>query len=433
MCACVQGSDFNELRRHVFSNAVERYTVKQLLQRVFPRKCNCAGLNQQQTHTVHVPQEHSTVIQDDRVKASEAASQDTKQDETNTDASACDTLSSIRSENTEAADSGQLPDAARCKDGQGDGQEMTDGGVVEASEAGLHSSENALQCGAGDITSEKCDSPPDHSPVRNQPEPVVEPEPDSDCQLDHSTAHRQPEVRCFGHNIELKVEPLTHQLDATEETVATLLAYLHLYDDGSGANGNKQRWWLQLLPNKSVDDTKFFCFRTPGDLSDEDRDNATAMLLAAAGDHQAAHLYRLCALQDALSRSVLPHHFVCKRGVDHDDAKVKAPLSKKEILLREAIAEYFDDNLVSDSCAGEVDVPSDNIAGVVHQDVRRLLRTHLDVSWTARAIARLFQGIGSPQFPSDVWFRNRTVWRRHADLDYRFVYRVAREELISYR
>lgn len=303
----LQGSDFKELRRHVFGNAVERFTVKQLLKKVFPARCDCPGV----------------------------------------------VISSA-----------------------GDDEE------------GL--SENEEQ---------------------------------------RST--RKP--RCHGHNIELKIGPLVHDLDATEETIATLLAYLHLYEDSSTSVGEGHRWWLQLLPNRVSDDEKFFCFRTPGDLTDDDRDHASSMLLAAAGQHQNSHLHRLCALQDSLSKSVLPNHIVCKRGLEDDSAAVKGTLMKKEVLLREAIAAYFDDELTSDSVAAEVDIPSDDIAGVVHQDVRRLLRTHHDINWTARAITRLFQGISSPQFPSDVWFRNRMIWRRHADLDYRFIYRVAREEILHHR
>ena len=241
-------------------------------------------------------------------------------------------------------------------------------------------------------------------------------------------------ARCHGHVVELKIDPLVLDLDATEETISTLLAYLHLYEDGSVSGAErKHRWWLQLLPNKSVNDERFFCFRTPGDLAAEDRDHACDMLLAASGQHQRAHLHRLCALQDALSRSVLPPHMICKRGINDDEAKVKVPIMRKEMLLREAVMDYFDDNLISDNVAADVDLPSDDIASVVHQDVRRVLRTHNDIKWTARSITRLFQGISSPRFPSDVWFRNRMIWRRHADLDYRFIYRVAREEIIRHR
>lgn len=42
----MQGSDLAELRRHCYSNSVDPYTVKQLVNKTFPR-CRCKELNQQ--------------------------------------------------------------------------------------------------------------------------------------------------------------------------------------------------------------------------------------------------------------------------------------------------------------------------------------------------------------------------------------------------
>ncbi|VDP18458.1 unnamed protein product [Echinostoma caproni] len=68
----------------------------------------------------------------------------------------------------------------------------------------------------------------------------------------------------------------------------------------------------------------------------------------------------------------------------------------------------------------------------VRSRVREFLQTHgpsLGDQITGRALANLFHGIPSPQFPSQSWCRNYRVWRTHLDVDWPLLYQVATEEL----
>ena len=51
---------------------------------------------------------------------------------------------------------------------------------------------------------------------------------------------------------------------------------------------------------------------------------------------------------------------------------------------------------------------------------------------SARAVARVLHGLGSPAFPAQEWRRN-ALWERHAEVDFAVVKRVAEEELLAMR
>jgi ATP-dependent DNA helicase Q4 len=51
---------------------------------------------------------------------------------------------------------------------------------------------------------------------------------------------------------------------------------------------------------------------------------------------------------------------------------------------------------------------------------------------SARAVARVLHGLGSPAFPAQEWRRHR-LWERHGSTDFALVMRVASEELLVVR
>ena len=51
---------------------------------------------------------------------------------------------------------------------------------------------------------------------------------------------------------------------------------------------------------------------------------------------------------------------------------------------------------------------------------------------SARAVARVLHGLGSPAFPAQEWRRN-ALWERHAEVDFAVVKRIAEEELLAMR
>ena len=59
--------------------------------------------------------------------------------------------------------------------------------------------------------------------------------------------------------------------------------------------------------------------------------------------------------------------------------------------------------------------------------------THRDHVWTGRAVARIFHGIQSPNFPAKQWGRVFRFWRKHLDVDFNFLVKIATEEIVSMR
>ena len=48
---------------------------------------------------------------------------------------------------------------------------------------------------------------------------------------------------------------------------------------------------------------------------------------------------------------------------------------------------------------------------------------HQEHTWSGRAVARIFHGIQSPNFPAKQWGRVRGSWRRHLDVDFNLLVR----------
>ena len=72
-----------------------------------------------------------------------------------------------------------------------------------------------------------------------------------------------------------------------------------------------------------------------------------------------------------------------------------------------------------------------NEAEVIN-DIRVLISSYRDTNFTARAIARIFHGIQSPNYPAVSWGRNR-FWRSHLDSDFNLVCQLAAKEILSMR
>lgn len=70
------------------------------------------------------------------------------------------------------------------------------------------------------------------------------------------------------------------------------------------------------------------------------------------------------------------------------------------------------------------------------EEIRRhigdLLASVKDAQFTGRSVARIFQGIPSPCFPSEDWARNRSFWRKHIDLDFHYLCKIASQEILRF-
>ncbi|KAM8977790.1 ATP-dependent DNA helicase Q4 [Pelodytes ibericus] len=69
----------------------------------------------------------------------------------------------------------------------------------------------------------------------------------------------------------------------------------------------------------------------------------------------------------------------------------------------------------------------------VRSDVRQFLSIRQDERFTGRAIARIFHGIASPCYPAQVYGRDRRFWRKYIHLDFNKLMQLSKEEIINLR
>jgi len=70
---------------------------------------------------------------------------------------------------------------------------------------------------------------------------------------------------------------------------------------------------------------------------------------------------------------------------------------------------------------------------VSRSDIRSFMFTNMDTAWTGRAVASIFHGIQSPNFPVKSWGRVYRFWRAHMDVDFGLLVKMATQEVIKLR
>ncbi|CAH0584302.1 unnamed protein product [Chrysodeixis includens] len=102
-------------------------------------------------------------------------------------------------------------------------------------------------------------------------------------------------------------------------------------------------------------------------------------------------------------------------------------LLKTSNLLKDTIRNYFErDNLPANFTLEERPL---NVERVI-PDVRSLICTYKDCNFTGRSIARIFQGISSPNYPAIVWGRCK-FWRSHLHEDFNGLIKIATQQIIQ--
>lgn len=73
---------------------------------------------------------------------------------------------------------------------------------------------------------------------------------------------------------------------------------------------------------------------------------------------------------------------------------------------------------------------SDVRKAAIRASASAFLSAHGKEGYTPSIIAKIFQGISTPNFPAEVWGLNRKWWRKHVDVDFRVLYDIIHEQAI---
>ncbi|XP_059496448.1 ATP-dependent DNA helicase Q4 isoform X2 [Stegostoma tigrinum] len=170
-----------------------------------------------------------------------------------------------------------------------------------------------------------------------------------------------------------------------------------------------------------------FHFRSYGDLDSEELDAVCKFLHQRVLAHERTALCHLRACFKSFHSVAFKNCSICADAVSVE----------KSSRLKQVLKEYFDqknDQTQSVNYSEDEDELSraklKDWESQIRADVRQFLSIHHEEKFSGRAIARIFHGIESPCHPAQVYGRDRRFWRKYLNFDFNEIIRMATEELI---
>lgn len=159
-----------------------------------------------------------------------------------------------------------------------------------------------------------------------------------------------------------------------------------------------------------------FRLLAPGNLTGEQLDEALDSLYNRVVDQERKALLQLKAVHKTLREVAKTTFKSCL--IEEDDC-----------LLKKRIREYFNSSDPLSEYTIEEPKPFNEERLV--NDIRTLINMYKDNNFTGRAIARIFQGIQSPNYPAVIWGRCK-FWRSYLDTDFHAIVKIATREIIAF-
>ncbi|XP_039978354.1 ATP-dependent DNA helicase Q4 isoform X2 [Xiphias gladius] len=465
-----EGGDLHELRRHIYADTVDYYTVKRLVQKVFP-PCKCKQLHQKQQEIIRDVEDFELLEMMD----------------------VCDRKSSLNPPCQQDIVYTDKPKPAAAQTSHPDSEELP---IQEDRDEGKEKEEEEKK-DEQEVTDEG-----DGGSVKHQD---VEVKADGDRLRDYEEESSDwPRERvCHTHERAIPIQRTVEALDITEEGVETLLCYLELHPQRfvellhptlsvckiSCYDGPRQLqkitkicppvavvlarrrmtgervetcdqlefdvvevadtmgWQLPLVKRGlrqlqwSTDraggrsgvlvefSSPSFYFRSYGDLSDEEMDRICQFLHNRVLDQERTQLYQLTACFKAFKSVAFQSVLSC---VDDLDAG-------RSLQLKNLLSEYFDKRRDRDHALKPVDIEELDKYKLldwesqIRADIRSFLTNRSDEKFSGRAVARILHGIGSPCYPAQTYGKDRRYWRKYIQFDFNQLIRLATQEIICFK
>ncbi|XP_035284076.1 ATP-dependent DNA helicase Q4 [Anguilla anguilla] len=177
-----------------------------------------------------------------------------------------------------------------------------------------------------------------------------------------------------------------------------------------------------------------FYFRSYGDLTADEMDAVCEFLHRRVQAQEKTQLYQLKACFKAF-RSVAYRN--CSFCTDEMD-------ERRSLMLKELLRDYFDKkrDLDLSNEYHEDEEEDDEVLNKyklkdwedqIRADIRSFLSCRSDEKFSGRAVARIFHGIGSPCYPAQTFGRDRRYWRKYIQFDFNEIIRFATQEIIRTR
>ncbi|KAI3379164.1 hypothetical protein SNEBB_001488 [Seison nebaliae] len=125
-------------------------------------------------------------------------------------------------------------------------------------------------------------------------------------------------------------------------------------------------------------------------------------------------------------RGIIAHHF---------DEVTNKEITAADENIRRFFNQYFitnDENFFKDNSVRKINLSSEEI-DEIRWEIKDLLQLNEQFNeekkLSARAIARIFHGIGSPCYPVETWGKVKRFWRRFLHIDFHQIQQIARQIL----
>ncbi|XP_061521256.1 ATP-dependent DNA helicase Q4 isoform X2 [Phycodurus eques] len=424
-----EGMDLHELRRHIYSDTVDYYTVKRLVRKVFP-PCKCKQIHQKQQE----------LIQEDVCDAELLVVMEMCDQESSRDTPARqEMLHSTESEQEEVN-----------SDTKNVNVEFAGDQEVESSsdwplERVCHTHERAVPIQETvetlDITEEGIETLLCYLELHPQRfvellHPTL-----SVCKVSCYEGPRQlrkitqicPPVavvlarrRMGGERVE-SCDQLEFDVVEVADTMGWQLPLVK--------RGLRQlQWSTGKAGGRSGVHVEFsslsFYFRSYGDLSDEELDRVCRFLHKRVQDRERCNLYQLIACFKAFKSVAFKSVLSCVDNLDENRSRQ----------LKDLLSDYFDKRRDRDFTLDPLNLEESldqykllDWENQIRGDIRSFLSNRSDEKFSGRAVARIFHGIGSPCYPAQTYGRDRRYWRKYIQFDFNQLIKLATQEIIRFK
>ncbi|XP_017556968.1 ATP-dependent DNA helicase Q4 [Pygocentrus nattereri] len=466
-----EGGDLHELRRHIYADTVDYFTVKRLVQRVFP-PCKCRQIHQKHQDLAKAAEVDDAELMELMELCEESGDnqreQNTKIQVTHLQQSASDT----RPQESESKQEGECEGSITQYEGEEkqQGREETQRDQMDAKDGS--GSGEIEQSEGEELVQRVCHTHERAVPMQDTVEALDITEEGLETLLCYLELHPQRWVEllhptlsvcrlvCYGGPPQLrkltkicppvavvlarkrlageKVETCdTLEFDVVElaDTMGWQLPLVKRglrqlqWSAGSGSYGGTGRSGI-LVEFSALS----FYFRSYGDLMPEELDQVCAFLHGRVQSQERTQLYQLKTCFKAFHSVAYRNCSFCMDELDET----------RSLKLKELLSDYFDKRRDLDMSKKYEEDQDDEDKTLnkcklkeweeqIRADVRGFLASRSDEKFSGRAVARIFHGIGSPCYPAQMYGRDRRYWRKYIHFDFNEIIRLATQEIIRTR
>uniref|UniRef100_A0A0A1WHM7 ATP-dependent DNA helicase Q4 n=1 Tax=Zeugodacus cucurbitae TaxID=28588 RepID=A0A0A1WHM7_ZEUCU len=226
--------------------------------------------------------------------------------------------------------------------------------------------------------------------------------------------------------LEIKQETFKDDANIIEFSVVDVAAAIG-WNSGVVKYQLKNLEWNEVdgYPRRSPINVNFhdigFRLKAPGDFIPEEIDDALDTLYNRTVEQERTQLIQLQYVFQGLSLVAYNNYVPCMSANYAPDRSNQ---------LKGIIRDYFQNDYPKEL---KLDPDNSNVSdGDIEHDVLSLISMYPDNNFSGRNIARIFHGITSPNFPAVIWGRCK-YWRAHSNVDFNRILKLANALIVRRR